>query len=393
MRFSGITPTSQLPGRRPISFLLDNGGSIGAPVTLTIRPEDLTRNEPARASVYQTMGRNVSGWVDHFGEALPSVSISGHTGWRDMAGSGTDGAAAFALLNKLVVRDFPAAKQAAIDSGRNPADVKLLFVDLLDDFVWSVAPTVFTLRRNKSSPLLYRYNINLQAVSARIDAIDVLLPFFGSVSAGMGALDSVTATIVGFAQTVEPVVSQALGFVDKALAPISAVVKSFVALTARVLSAVSSAIRSAGNLINGVANRLIGLASMLASVGRNIFRTFNAIMGLPGQIKAAIGRITAAFNEVACIFKNSLRPSKTYEEYTGLYGASNCSSTTGGRSESQYVSQNPFALMQADKSGVSVSTAAATSMSALSRSDPVLSPMSIPEVGRNLTNVVSGVSA
>ena len=162
MQFSGTTPpTSQRSGLRPISFVLDNGGSIGSPVILKVRPEDLTRNEPARATVNQTLGREVSGWVDHFGEGLPSVSISGHTGWRDVAGSGVDGARAFDQLNQLVAHDFPAAKQAAIDRGSDPADVKLLFVDMLDDFAWSVVPTTFTLRRNKSSPLLYRYNISL----------------------------------------------------------------------------------------------------------------------------------------------------------------------------------------------------------------------------------------
>lgn len=392
MRLSGTTPSSQLPGRRPISFLLDNSGSIGAPVTLTIRPEDLTRNEPARATVYQTMGKGVSGWVDHFGEALPSVSISGHTGWRDIAGSGTDGAAAFARLNQLVVRDFPAAKQAAIDSGRNPAGVKLLFVDLLDDFVWSVAPTVFTLRRNKSSPLLYRYNINMQAVSTSIDSIDVLLPFFGGIPAGLNALDRAVTAIEALAGNVEGWVTQALNAVDRGLGPIAAVIKNFVGMANKVFAAVNSVVRSASNFVTGLSNRLIAIAGDVANVGRNIFRTINAILNLPADLKASLGRMASAFNEVACIFKNSLRPRKTYENYDGLYGASNCSSTTGGRQDSAYANLNAFQQMQGQKDVATANTAALAGISALSRTDPVLAPMPLQEVGRHVTNIVTGLA-
>lgn len=392
MRLSGTAPSSQLPGRRPISFLLDNGGAIGAPVTLTIRPEDLTRNEPARATVYQTLGRNVSGWVDHFGEGLPSVTISGHTGWRDVAGSGMDGAAAFARLNSLVVREFPAAKQAAIDSGRDPGQVKLLFVDMLDDFVWNVAPTVFTLRRNKSSPLLYRYNINLQAVSTSIDSIDVLLPFFGTVSGGLSALDRAVGQITGFLGSVEGMVARALGYVDTTLVPIARSISGFVGMANRVFAAVNGVVRGSKNFVTGVANRFIYMAGDIANVGRNIFRTINGIANLPADLKASLGRVAAAFNEVACIFKNSLRPRKTYEDYTGLYGASNCSSTTGGRQDSAYANLNAFQQMQGERDVVTANSAALAGIAALSRTDPVLAPMPIQEIGRNVTNIITGLA-
>lgn len=392
MRLSGATPRSQRAGRRPISFLLDAGGIISAPVTLVLRPEDLTRNEPARATVNQTLGRNVSGWVDHFGEGLPSLTISGHTGWRDIAGSGTDGAAAFEALNKLVVRDFPAARQVAIDAGLNPAGVKLLFVDLLDDFAWSVVPMQFTLRRNKSSPLLYRYNISMQAVDTSVDSLDAIMPFFGTVSAGLTALDRAIGTIEGFVETVDGFVGKALSAVDRALAPLASVVKNFVRLANKVFAAVNSVVRAAKNIVTGVANRIIGMASDIANVGRNLFRTINAIANLPADIKASVGRVTAAFNEVACIFKNSLRQRKTYDNYTGLYGASNCSSTTGGRPESAYANLNAFEQMQGEKNVATANSNALAGLSALNRMDPVLAPMPFPEIGRHLTNVVTGVA-
>ena len=110
-------PTDQRAGVRPISFLLDAGGSLSDPVMLKVRPEDLTRTEPSRITVHQTLGRDRSGWADNFGAGLPTVTIAGHTGWRD-TGTGEDGVKAFERLNTLVMQSYHAARQAAISVGR-----------------------------------------------------------------------------------------------------------------------------------------------------------------------------------------------------------------------------------------------------------------------------------
>lgn len=385
-------PTDQRAGVRPISFVMDNAGSLGAPVTLNVRPEDLNRTEPARATVHQTLGRDTAGWVDHFGEGLPSCTISGHTGWRHAVGTGMDGVQAFLALNELVAHAYPAAKQAAIDRGSDPRDVKLLFIDMLDDFAWSVVPTQFVLRRSKSRPLLMQYNISLQAVSTSVDTVGISLPFFGNVSGGLNALDRLIDQFTSFEGQVEDWVSRALAFVDRGLGPIASTVKTFVGMTNRALGAVNTVVRGAKNVINGTANRLIGIASDLASVGVNVFRTINNIRNLPSDLKAAIGRVASAFNEVLCIFSNSLRKRKTFEEYTGLYGASNCSSTTGGRQDSPYANMNAFELMQPARDNGGFSSSALAGVSTLSRMDPVLAPMPMQEVGRHLSNVVVGVT-
>lgn len=385
-------PTDQRAGVRPISFVLDDAGSLGTSVTLNVRPEDLTRNEPARATVHQTLGRDTTGWVDHFGEGLPSVTIAGHTGWRHAIGTGMDGVQAFQALNDLVAHAYPQAKQAAIDRGTDPAQVKLLFVDMLDDFAWSVVPTNFVLRRSKSRPLLMQYNISLQAVSTSVDSGVLQLPFFGNVFGGLNALDRLMEKFSSFEWQVEDWVSRALAFVDRGLGPIASTVKTFVGMTNRALGAVNTVVRGAKNVINGTANRLIGIASDLASVGVNVFRTINNIRNLPSDLKAAIGRVASAYNEVLCVFSNSLRQRKTYEEYTGLYGASNCSSTTGGRQDSAYSNMNAFELMQPARDNAAFSSSALAGVSALSRMDPVMAPMPMPEIGRHLSNVVVGVS-
>lgn len=391
MQFSGTTPPSSQRSR-PIAFVLNNAGEFSEPVVLNIRPEDLTRNEPARAAVHQTLGRNVSGWVDHFGEGLPSVTISGNTGWRNWASSGMDGAQTFDALNTLVVHDFPSARQSAINDGTDPSEVKLLFVDGLDDFAWSVVPTQFTLRRNKSSPLLFRYNINLQAVDTDVDTPIITVPFLGEVSGGLRALDGAVGFIDGLIADVEGLVSKALAFVDGIIGPIAATIKKFVTMANKVFALVNSVVRGVKNFVTGVANRFISMASDIASVGLNVFRTLNAIRNLPSEIKAKLGQAASAFNEMVCIFKNSLRPRTTYEEYTGLYGASNCSSTTGGRPDSAYANMNAFAQMQSEKNVATVNSNALAGIASLKRIDPVLAPMPLPEMDRHLTNVVTGVA-
>ena len=387
-----MAPTDQRAGVRPISFLLDNGGSISAPVHLKIRPEDLNRTEPSRATVHQTLGITAAGWVDNFGEGLGSVTISGHTGWRSNGYFGEDGVTAFERLNQLVAHDYHRAKQAAINSGRDPATVKLLFVDTLDGFAWSVLPQVFQLRRNRSRPLLMQYNMTLQQIGGVDDGFSIFFPNFGGIGAGLSALSGAVSALSGFASNVAGWVGTAMGYVDRALAPIGAVARQFLNSTTSIFGSVITAVSAIKNGAFGTANRLIGIARDLAQSGSNIFRSIAAIAGLPSALKASLSRVAAAYNEVWCIFNNSLRPRKVYDNYSGLYGASNCSSTTGGRSASSYASTNVFAAMQPDRVGPYLSSAAISSIGSINRADMVLAPLPMPEVARHLTNIAAGVT-
>ncbi|WP_201402000.1 hypothetical protein [Kaistia sp. 32K] len=372
--------------------MLNNGGSLGTPVALKVRPEDLQRNEPSRIAVHQTLGRTTQGWADNFGAGLPSCTISGNTGWRKGGASGEDGAEHFVTLHNVVMPAYHAAKQRAIETGTDPAAVKLLFVDMLDNFCWNVAPMGFQLRRSRTRPLLFQYNIQLQAISTDIDNPLRLLPFLGNIPAGLGALDGILGALWGFASDVEGWVSSALGYVDRALAPIAATVKTFVAVSASVLGAVSTAVGAVRNGISGVANRLIGIAGDVAQVGINVFRTISSIASLPAHLRAALSRVGSAYNEALCILRNSLRPRKTYQQYDGLYGASNCSSTTGGRPGSAYANMNAFSLMQEDKLPVDLNSQALSSVSSLNRGDPVLAPVPFAEIGRHLENINNGIT-
>lgn len=385
-------PTDQRAGVRPIAFVMQKwGGDFYSPVTLKIRPTDLTKNEPSRSSVTQTLGKEISGWNDNFGKGLPTCTIAGHTGWRQSQATGLDGVMAFHQLNQLIAHEYHEAKQDAINHGADPDLVKLIFVDMLDDFCWSVVPMSFVLQRSKSQPLLMKYNIQLQAISTDVENPLRLVPEFGSFTTGIAALDAVLSKLRDFKEQVGAWVEAALAKKDALLKPIASTIKAFTTLSVAVLDTVGSSVTSIKSLIGGTANSLIGMAKDVATVGVNIFRTIASIQSLDPYLRTALSRVASAYNEVICIFSNSLRARKTYEEYEGLYGSSNCSSTTGGRPPSDLELSNAFEMMEEERPPVYASSAAQSSIASISRSDPVLRPMSIQEIGRNLQVINSGL--
>lgn len=384
-------PSDQRAGSKPIAFILDVNGRFSEPVFLSIRPEDLTRNEPTRATVHQTLGRDLSGWVDNFGEGLPSVTLAGHTGWRFSPGNDKDGLHAFESLNKLVQHDFNKEKQDAIDRGGNPASVKLLFVDVLDDFAWSVVPTQFILRRSKSRPLLFQYNITLQAISTDVSRAEIRWPTTGSPQNGLFSLNLALDKMLAAELLIPAWVDQALLGESGYSTSLAAQISAFTSFAAHIFSTASELITAAGGMLNGPSSYLIGLARKVASAGANIFRMLNGLFDLPAFLKANLITMAASFNEVLCIFSNSLSQREVYEQYTSLRGASNCSSTTGGSPISPLTGINVFQQMAPAPELITMSTAAISSVAVLMNMDPVLSPLPMLEISRHLGNIVQGV--
>lgn len=377
-------PTDQRAGVRPISFLLDSGGgSLSDPVMLKVRPEDLTRTEPSRITVHQTLGRGLSGWADNFGAGLPTVTIAGHTGWRD-TGSGEDGVKAFERLNTLVMQSYHAAKQAAITSGLDPAGVKLIFVDLLDDFAWNVAPMQFTLRRSKSRPLLIQYNIVLQAIDTSADRPFKAPGLSASLPAG---LDSLMGSIDSIFGMINDVIDGVRGWIDRTLV---APVRGFLLKTMQLYRTVSNTIRNALS----IGDQLIGVARMVTAAAMNIFRTFSAVASIPSLVKAKFMQVAAEFGNVFCLLNNALKSKLTFEDYSSLYGSSYCSSTTGGRARSALANANAFdAIFPAQASfPVKVTPAARASIAASAASDVVLAPMTKNEAGNHVRAISEGMT-
>lgn len=378
-----VAPTSQKADVRPIAFVLQYSEGFYEPITLTIRPEELTLPETSRATVHQTLGRGTIGWVDNFGEALPSVNISGHTGWRARGPDAEDGVVAFLRLNQMVMIDYHKAKQDAIDSGIDPASVKLLFVDMLDERSWNVVPTSFVLRRSKSRPLLMQYNIALQALSTSIDDPAMDVPLYGNVSSGLTGLASLVGRFGGYSSNMGGWVSASSGF--GGIGALGGIAAPFMRAATGIFQGAYDAVRVGG----AAALNALALPASVAAVGVSAFRTVSAVAGLPIEMRGNFCGVAGGFNEARCLMSNSLRPRGTFEDFSGLYGASNCSSTTGGRPASIYADTNVFELLATgDRPRDSGMLA---SISAITRSDPVLSPMPLQEMARHLSIITPGL--
>lgn len=376
-----LTPAkSQKAEDRPISFILDTRTATDE-VTLFIRPEDLVRTSPSRMSVNQTLG---GAWVDSFGEGLDSFTVSGTLGWRTSQ-DGQDGGDRLITMREKTYTEWHSQRQLAINSGDDPSEVKLRFVDTLNNYTSVIAPQAFEIRRSKSRPLLASYRISFIALGKGEGA--TFLPFglpnlsAGADPSGFG-LDSLFSSL----SEINDAIDSARNFVDRTiLAP----VQGFMRLSIRVFTEVHGTIQNGLSL----ADPLINVARSIAHTGMNVFRTMAAVANIPMAAKAALMQVAGAYSNIFCVLKNALKNLPTYENYNPLYGSSNCSSTSGGRPPSLYAGQNPFfAVSPQSSGGVGVSPGAAASLGQFTRSDIVISPMPLPTIGAALNEVTVGVT-
>lgn len=367
----------------PISFILDDqSGGDSSPIEkrLFIRPADMTRTYPSRMSVNQTMD---GGWIDSFGKGLEQTTISGTLGWRT-GPDGKDGLERTIDLRNTIYDTWHRRRADAVARGANPNDVKLVFVDTLNGYAKNVAIQVFEIKRNKSSPLQSFYRISFTAVSNADDLLITLLNAPDGVSAtdpsgfGLSSLTSSLNEINGY-------IASAKSFINSnILAPVT----GFMNLSHQVLTAVQSTISNGLS----VAVPLINVARSIAQTGVNVFRTLAAVANIPAQIRSTLMQVAAAYSNIFCVLKNSLKTPRSYENYGGLYGASNCSSTFGGSPPSQYAGQNPFyKVVPESTSTTGVSSAASSAMSSIIKSDVVLNPMSNQDMAAKLTAINTGV--
>lgn len=380
------TPTSQKASARPIAFVLTNEGT-GETVQVTppIRPEDLGRQENGLTTPVNTFG---GAYIEDFGPGLSSIQISGNTGWR--GGATEDGMASFKKLRDLIWVKWHADRIAAVEAGRHPDTVKLIFSDALDDIVSVVVPGAFSLKRSKSRPLLMMYQISMTVLTDRLDAeLRDPLKLSGNPLAGDGLLNGISS-LKSSISTLRNAAAGVRGWVDSTLVN---PVQGFLVQSTAIFDKVVGYAGEARGFISGTASQLIGVASDIAQVGRNAFNTFNAVAGIPTFIKHQAATVAAAYDNAFCIMRNVFKVRPQYAEYSGLYGASNCSSTSGGSPLSAYEGQNPFdTIIPVSVLPAAVGPAARSNINVMKAADPVLSPMGLPELGRRLTDITQGIS-
>jgi hypothetical protein len=361
-------PTKQTASERPISFLLYSPRNGDAPryLTLTIRPEELVKTDPSRVTAQQTFSEP---WVDSFGPGLSTITISGQTGWR-RSNDNRDGEWRFRELKQQVFDYWHALRAEYINEGRDPNDVRLVFNDTLNSITATVVPTSFALRRSKSSPLILRYNISLLVVRE-----DVGVPQFRAnsrSSAQRGSQLNLTGA------------TSLLGSITKIVGTLQRVKHNFVRAVAdpierftndatRLFTMVHSAMREDARVDAG----LLSVAKANAQAGLTIFRTLAATPSILETARIDVMELAAEFSNALCVLSNAANRARIYPDYSPLYGASNCSSTSGGRPPSPLRDQNPFfLLLDSDKnSRIRVSDSARGSLGTLASNDVVLAPM------------------
>jgi hypothetical protein len=157
---------------RPIALVILNDNMPNWMHVFNPRPEELTYSHPTRATVIQTLG---GGWVDDFGQGMVEINMSGHTGWNSGLVAGE--LAAYNLRDACngLYHELRKQKRAA---GDDPDKIEMLFIDTLNMASYVVYPVSYQLRRHKSRPLLYQYQIKLIG----IDNFFTLTDAVGSLS-------------------------------------------------------------------------------------------------------------------------------------------------------------------------------------------------------------------
>lgn len=378
------SPTSQKADARPISFRLEDGQGGVTTVPLVIRPEELTRPEPAQQTILPTFGR---AFMDDFGPGVSTIQISGHTGWG--GGNRPDGVAEFQKLRDAVWTGWHAARLQAVNDGRDLQNVKLIFIDELDEITAVVAPGAFQLRRHRQRPLLMMYQFQMTVLTDDIsppakDPLD-----FGSggspgaVKLGLSSLNATIGSLTNSAARMRT-------FLDTTVAqPLHEITN----LSTAAFGKVVSVINGARGVVTAEAAQFVGMASDLALVGRNAFTTYNAVAGLPDFLSHEVSTVGGAFNNAFCVLRNAFTKVREYPDYDPLYGASNCSSTIGGSPISPLLGRNPWeVILPAPSAVASITPDARANIDLFKLADPVLRPMSVSELASRASAVSAGVS-
>lgn len=265
-----------------ISFALTDENEVDF-FTFPIKPEELTRTDPSRAAVVNSLD---GAWVDSFGRGLSTLSISGNTGWR-----GTDkgdGGVQFTTLRDNFIHKWHALRRQYIEKGKDPNEVRLIYIDAVNGkYVADVVPMNFVLRRSKSHPLLYMYSMTLVAIKEGADnpfpyLLEPILPpvtpesFLQSVMSSVSAVSALLTSAAGFFGKIGPLGTAALNLINGKILPAIAKALDLVRLAS-----------SIGVSIGLIEKAAIATAGTLAATGVTAMNAITSMSNLPAEAEAA----------------------------------------------------------------------------------------------------------
>ncbi|HET7675828.1 MAG TPA: hypothetical protein VFL54_09930 [Gammaproteobacteria bacterium] len=379
-----MTPSSQKAGERPIGFTLYDAekARIVSHMNLVIRPEDLTRDEPSRLSAHQTLG---GAWADDFGEGLTSIEITGHTGWR--GSKDRDGAAIFHALHEDIFKQWHKRRRERSDNGGDPDTIEMIFDDDLNGHSDVVVPRQFKLLRHKSRPLLKQYRISMVKLRDTADAAaeladpitDAIVNPYGRYAAASIGLKTNTAKQLALADGV-----------NAALGDIQGISDAILTTSTGMLQAVLDVGSQAAGVFDAVTSPLLYTTLQVQKACRNAFWMLATPYGVTQNAVYTLMQMSSTFNEAYCTLLNGFNILRQFPDIEDIFGASNCSSTGGGRPLSPFQADNPFLTMfKSEKSPVSLDAGAVESLAALNQD--VLSVQNYSVIPGHLAAIASGV--
>jgi hypothetical protein len=370
-------PTSQK--HRPVGFaIVEANKPLGVPLLLPVRPEELTLTEPYRVTPHQTLG---GAYVDVFGRGLGQLTIAGSTGWRG-------GEEAFVLVRTLFEL-WARLREARVAEEKSPDDIELWYLDTLNLRSLKIVPNAFTLQRSVRQPLLCRFHIQCTVIGDLFAQVETTtLKTASDVGNTLVALSSGIAQMQDAAVELETY-THSIG----TFAPAGA---SLARTQTRVVSQVTSDIETNGAISSDTA-ATYQLAVDLAAAGRTLYVAAAAappVSGttLPIGAKHTLARLIGGFTSFWCALKGVQPQLTTTFTPVPLFGASNCSSTSGGRAISEFVDLNAFTEMYPVPAPPQIQTEASRQMMASTAAlDPLQDAMTFPRAAERARIMTNGI--
>lgn len=349
---------------RTISFTLSGvPGAADKYFVFSLRPEDVTASEVSRLTVQQTLG---GAWADSFDKGITSINLSGHHGWH--GGILLSGEDLFRAMRATCWQGWHDGRKAAIQAGQDPNTVQLFYTDNLDDITAIVAPSHFTLRRSRSSPLLMRYQVQLLVLGDASDAVGIADQIINALSNPLRWLASVTGL-----DAILPVIESNL---DLGLAVFGAGaqgIQQFVNVGVQLIGSVADIARQTQGVFSDQDNGILTIGTQFSRAASTAFSVLAMDDTLSDEERLPIMALSSSFNDAACSMANGFSLLNGYDDLSSLRGASTCSSTGGGDPASDFTlsGANPFEFMfPVTNPPVAVSAEAQQALTAL-QSDPL----------------------
>lgn len=288
---------------------------------LALNPESITLEEPFAVQRTPTQGGGL--YVEENGIIFRIMRIRGHTGFaprKPRQGRISDftalqtperrsysrlitnsapidialsGQRRFQYLQDVVFRTYADLKRDKTTA----FSTKLYFHNPKDDEHWRVVPLRFTLERDKSNRVLYRYNIELLVVDKAEEKV---------LSEDLTLLESIRAAI----QTVATAVDTIRGAVQ-AITQVIGEVKQFVAGVFAIIDSARALIDDVTNVITGVTDLITtpirSVEALIEDLETSLVAVANAVDNTDDAIAAAVAGVDRAAAEFPDTVRQAFR--------------------------------------------------------------------------------------